>query len=130
MELKSSKLLNSAEVKSACIGSATSLLSSLWVKGKSSNAGTKALPLWQKVDPHCVHLRHVLICLAYTGEKAYLTCGPDYAYGAQGSGSIPANAILRFEVRVGCDACCLPASAGVLAMQVELIAFTNAKDEL
>ena len=33
------------------------------------------------------------------GEKAFLTCGPSYAYGASGSPPlIPANATLRFEV--------------------------------
>ena len=35
------------------------------------------------------------------GEKAYLTCGPSFAYGASGSpGKIPPNATLRFEVEL------------------------------
>ena len=35
------------------------------------------------------------------GEKAYLTCGPTFAYGAAGSPpTIPADATLRFEVEL------------------------------
>ena len=35
------------------------------------------------------------------GEKAFLTCGPGYAYGARGSPpKIPAGATLRFEVEL------------------------------
>ena len=35
------------------------------------------------------------------GERAVLTCKPDYAYGASGSPpSIPANATLNFEVEL------------------------------
>jgi FKBP-type peptidyl-prolyl cis-trans isomerase len=30
-----------------------------------------------------------------TGEKAYLTCQPEYAYGERAMGKIPANAVLR-----------------------------------
>ena len=34
------------------------------------------------------------------GEKCILTCMPDYAYGESGSGSIPPNAVLQFEVEL------------------------------
>ena len=35
------------------------------------------------------------------GEKANLTCGPDYAYGKRGAGNvIPPNATLVFEVEL------------------------------
>ena len=35
------------------------------------------------------------------GERAFLTCGPGYAYGDRGAGDkIPANATLRFEVEL------------------------------
>ena len=35
------------------------------------------------------------------GEKAFLVCGPGYAYGESGSGAqIPPNSTLRFEVEV------------------------------
>ena len=35
------------------------------------------------------------------GEKAVLTCPPDYAYGKQGAGNvIPPNATLKFEVEL------------------------------
>ena len=35
------------------------------------------------------------------GEKAYITCDPDYAYGADGiDGVIPRNATLVFEVEL------------------------------
>ncbi|XP_068604429.1 peptidyl-prolyl cis-trans isomerase FKBP1A-like [Brachionichthys hirsutus] len=38
------------------------------------------------------------------GQKAILTCTPDYAYGAQGFGkTIPPNSTLKFEVELlGC----------------------------
>lgn len=35
------------------------------------------------------------------GEKAILTCSPDYAYGKTGAGGIiPPNATLKFEVEL------------------------------
>lgn len=34
------------------------------------------------------------------GEKAILQIGPDYGYGKSGSGKIPANATLIFEVEL------------------------------
>lgn len=34
------------------------------------------------------------------GEKALLTCKPEYAYGSQATGKIPANATLQFEVEL------------------------------
>lgn len=34
------------------------------------------------------------------GELALLTCKPEYAYGKQGQGSIPADATLQFEVEL------------------------------
>ncbi|CAL8106976.1 unnamed protein product [Calicophoron daubneyi] len=35
------------------------------------------------------------------GEKAYLTCTPDYAYGSKGHpGVIPPNATLKFDVEL------------------------------
>jgi FK506-binding protein 1 len=36
------------------------------------------------------------------GQKAYLTCTPDYAYGSDdvGGGLIPANSTLVFEVEL------------------------------
>ncbi|TGZ75827.1 hypothetical protein CRM22_000166 [Opisthorchis felineus] len=35
------------------------------------------------------------------GEKAYLVCSPDYAYGAKGyPGVIPPNATLKFDVEL------------------------------
>ena len=34
------------------------------------------------------------------GQKAILTCPPEYAYGQRGSGMIPANATLTFEVEL------------------------------
>lgn len=34
------------------------------------------------------------------GERAVLTCQPDFAYGSSGQGKIPANAVLNFEVEV------------------------------
>ena len=41
------------------------------------------------------------ICQLQKGQKAKLTCPPQYAYGAQGAGdSIPPNATLIFEVEV------------------------------
>lgn len=33
------------------------------------------------------------------GEKAYLTCQPEYAYGQQAMGPIPANAVLQVGLR-------------------------------
>ena len=41
------------------------------------------------------------ICQLQKGQKAVLTCPPDYAYGAQGAGGvIPPNATLKFEVEL------------------------------
>ena len=41
------------------------------------------------------------ICQLQKGQKAILTCPPDYAYGARGAGGvIPPNATLIFEVEV------------------------------
>ena len=41
------------------------------------------------------------ICQLQKGQKAILTCPPDYAYGAAGAGGvIPPNATLIFEVEV------------------------------
>ena len=41
------------------------------------------------------------ICQLQKGQKAMLTCPPDYAYGAAGAGGvIPPNATLTFEVEV------------------------------
>ena len=41
------------------------------------------------------------ICQLRRGEKAMLTCPPEYAYGSQGAGGvIPPNATLTFEVEV------------------------------
>ncbi|XP_063928022.1 FK506-binding protein 1-like [Zophobas morio] len=34
------------------------------------------------------------------GELALLTCHPDYAYGKEGSGKIPPDSILNFEVEL------------------------------
>jgi len=34
------------------------------------------------------------------GEKAILTCKPEYAYGSQSQGKIPANSTLQFEVEL------------------------------
>jgi len=34
------------------------------------------------------------------GEKAVLTCGPEYAYGSSGIGPIPAFATLKFQVEL------------------------------
>jgi FKBP-type peptidyl-prolyl cis-trans isomerase len=34
------------------------------------------------------------------GEKCILTCKPDYAYGSRGTGPIPGNATLEFEVEL------------------------------
>ena len=34
------------------------------------------------------------------GEKALLTCKPEYAYGSQATGNIPANSTLQFEVEL------------------------------
>lgn len=34
------------------------------------------------------------------GEKALLTCKPEYAYGSQSQGKIPANSTLQFEVEL------------------------------
>lgn len=36
----------------------------------------------------------------HKGEKCVLTCMPDYAYGEKGSGTIPGNAVLQFEVEL------------------------------
>ena len=41
------------------------------------------------------------ICSLTKGQKAVITCPPEYAYGAQGAGDvIPPNATLIFEVEV------------------------------
>lgn len=41
------------------------------------------------------------VALMSVGERAVLTCTPDYAYGARGFGSIiPPNATLIFEVEL------------------------------
>jgi len=41
------------------------------------------------------------ICQLQKGQKAILTCPPEYAYGSQGAGdAIPPNATLVFEVEV------------------------------
>ena len=41
------------------------------------------------------------ICQLQKGQKAILTCPPDYAYGPRGiPGAIPPNATLIFEVEV------------------------------
>ena len=41
------------------------------------------------------------ICALQKGQKAILTCPPEYAYGAAGAGGvIPPNATLTFEVEV------------------------------
>ena len=41
------------------------------------------------------------ICQLQKGQKAILTCPPDYAYGERGAGGvIPPNATLTFEVEV------------------------------
>ena len=34
------------------------------------------------------------------GERALLTLSPEYAYGEEGSGKIPASATLEFEVEL------------------------------
>lgn len=34
------------------------------------------------------------------GERALFTLAPEYAYGASGSGKIPPNATLKFEVEM------------------------------
>ncbi|KAG8856436.1 FK506 binding protein proline rotamase rapamycin-binding protein [Tulasnella sp. 330] len=34
------------------------------------------------------------------GQKAILTCTPDYAYGSRSIGTIPANSTLSFEVEL------------------------------
>jgi hypothetical protein len=64
-----------------------------------------------------------------TGEKAFLTCAADYAYGAQGSGSIPANAVLQFEVSV-LTIWWVDNNTDCTLFQVELIEFTNPREEL
>ena len=41
------------------------------------------------------------ICQLKKGQKAILTCPPDYAYGSRGAGKvIPPNATLKFEVEL------------------------------
>ena len=41
------------------------------------------------------------ICQLRKGQKAILTCPPDYAYGSRGAGNvIPPNATLKFEVEL------------------------------
>ena len=41
------------------------------------------------------------ICQLQKGQKAVLTCPPDYAYGSRGAGGvIPPNATLKFEVEL------------------------------
>ena len=50
------------------------------------------------------------------GEKAILTCGPDYAYGDSGTPpSIPGGATLNFEVLKGC--CCTSGCTSSMALQ-------------
>jgi len=40
------------------------------------------------------------VATMHKGEKAILTCKPEYAYGSQAQGKIPANSTLQFEVEL------------------------------
>lgn len=60
-------------------------------KGKAEGQCGRGLRGWGE-GGRCSHT-HRIFSLA--GEKAYLTCQPEYAYGERDMGKIPANAVLR-----------------------------------